>query len=384
MKKNEFQFSKNMTSQAKGLAILLMVYHHLFTFPDRISSVYYSPIMIFNGLPLDQLIGMFGKICVSIFLFVSGFGLYQNFLKNNSFTLKESLKKVIQFLKYYWIIFIIFIPFGLIFFNDQSRYVFNFVDFLLNFFPLTSTYNREWWFAPLYLELLLIFPILVRLIEKSPLLLNYLSFIGLFLAGFFQNAIVLFPNNELIQIVMNHISVLLLWQVVFIVGMYFSKYTVFERINLFLTKIKFDNILFYLALLLICFYIRQFTLPWIIEIRGAKISGIYTYGDFILTPILIFSFVKIISQTLVLSKLFKTLGKHSNNIWLTHTFFIYYYFQEITFLPRFSILIVVWVFILTILVSICINYISNKIIYPDSKKGLRTPVYKSLFLGKER
>ncbi|WP_180230231.1 acyltransferase [Bacillus sp. AFS073361] len=375
-KKNEFQFSKKMTSQAKGLAILLMVYHHLFTFPDRISSVDYAPLMMFNGQPLDQLIGAFGKICVSIFLFTSGYGLYQNFLKNNSFTFKVSLKKIIQFLKTYWIIFIIFIPIGLIWFHNQPRYVFNLKNFLLNFTSLTNTYNREWWFVPLYLELIIIFPILIKLIEKIPLIVNYLSFISLFFAGFFQNAILLFPNNILIQLLMNHLSVLLLWQVVFIVGIYFSKYSVFEKINQFLNRLKLENILFYLIVLFICFYIRQFTLPWIIEVRGAKISGIYTYADFILTPILIFSFVKIVSYTNIFSKLFATLGKHSNNIWLTHTFFIYYYYQKIIFLPYFSILIVGWVFILTIVVSICVNFISNKINFLDIKK--QSTVNKSL------
>lgn len=78
----------------------------------------------------------------------------------------------------------------------------------------------------------------------------------------------------------------------------------------------------------------------------------------IITPILIFSLVKIINQ----SKILITLGIHSNNIWLTHTFFCYYYFNKLTLIPRYSVLIVIWTLLLSLISSMILNKIKNILI----------------------
>ncbi len=70
-------FTRENTKQVKGIAILLMLVHHLYTFADRIpygleiASQYYI-----SGMELTVIIGSFGKICVSIFMFLGGYGLY--------------------------------------------------------------------------------------------------------------------------------------------------------------------------------------------------------------------------------------------------------------------------------------------------------------------
>lgn len=63
------QFDKNVTSQMKALALLLMLVHHLWKHHEMI---HYGPLS-YSGI-LEQ-IGLFGKICVGIFLFLSGYGL---------------------------------------------------------------------------------------------------------------------------------------------------------------------------------------------------------------------------------------------------------------------------------------------------------------------
>lgn len=63
------QFDKNVTSQMKALALMLMLVHHLWKHNEM---VHYGPLS-YSGI-LEQ-IGLFGKICVGIFLFLSGYGL---------------------------------------------------------------------------------------------------------------------------------------------------------------------------------------------------------------------------------------------------------------------------------------------------------------------
>ncbi|MEH7082647.1 acyltransferase [Neobacillus drentensis] len=357
MEDKPFIFSRNMTAIAKGLAITLMVYHHLFAFPNRIAAVDYKPIMMVDNLPLDQLIGQFGKLCVAIFLFLSGLGLYKSFESKKHFTFRQGFIRAINFFTIYWLVFFIFIPIGLKYFDNTVRYAWNPKLFIYNLFALIHTYNGEWWFISVYIELVLLFPLIIKLIEKWPVLTSYLSFICLFLAAFFQHVDDFFPTLELVQIAINHLSTLFTWQIMFITGIYFSKYSLFVKMNTFFSKIHLNNKIVFLLLLVICFYIRQYTYPFIIKTRGPEIAGIYNYSDFILSPIVIFSFVKLVQNITILERLFLLLGKHSTIIWLTHTFFIYYFFQEMSFAPYYSTLIVIWVFILTIMVSIGINFL---------------------------
>ncbi|MEH6906009.1 acyltransferase family protein [Neobacillus drentensis] len=367
MENRSFVFSRNMTAISKGFAILLMVYHHSFAFPNRISDVDYKPIMIVNALPLDQLIADFGKLCVAIFLFLSRFGLYKSFEAKGSSTFKQGIKRIINFFKLYWIIFFIFIPIGLIFFNDTIRYTWNTKQFFYNLFPLIHTYNGDWWFIPVYIEFLFVFPLLIRLVEKNPVFVCYLSFTGLFLSGFFLHIDDIFSKYELIQILINHLGTDLIWQVMFVIGIFFAKYSLFGSMDKFFLRAHLNFRIIFLSLLVLCYYIRQYALKYVIDIRGTEIEGIYDYADFLLTPIAIFSFVKLIQNITILERLFLILGKHSTIIWLTHTFFIYYYFQDIMFAPYYSVFIVIWVFVITILVSIGINLFINLLHFPFSK-----------------
>lgn len=63
-------FSREDTKLVKGFAILLMLYHHLFAFPNRIQDGS-SYISLFSVLGIDsaELLGLFGKMCVALFLF---------------------------------------------------------------------------------------------------------------------------------------------------------------------------------------------------------------------------------------------------------------------------------------------------------------------------
>lgn len=64
--------SKRDTQILKGIGIMLMLIHHLFSSPASIEL--YDDIAI-NGVGLVNQIGVFSKLCVSIFVFISGYGL---------------------------------------------------------------------------------------------------------------------------------------------------------------------------------------------------------------------------------------------------------------------------------------------------------------------
>ena len=71
--------SKNETVKIKGFAILLMMWHHLFgcgTFLVLESNTWL-------GSDFDYIIGRSGKICIALFVVLSGYGLYKSYIAKN-------------------------------------------------------------------------------------------------------------------------------------------------------------------------------------------------------------------------------------------------------------------------------------------------------------
>lgn len=69
----ENSFTVKDTQKAKAVAIILMMIHHCFLAPERWEgySVNFFPL----GQDLTVKIGQFGKICVGMFVFLSGYGM---------------------------------------------------------------------------------------------------------------------------------------------------------------------------------------------------------------------------------------------------------------------------------------------------------------------
>ena len=67
--------TREESQEIKGIAILLMLFHHLFAFSDRIpNGLHYSNFTV--------TLAKFGNVCVPIFLFISGYGLAKTKKKN--------------------------------------------------------------------------------------------------------------------------------------------------------------------------------------------------------------------------------------------------------------------------------------------------------------
>mgnify|MGYP002515828428 FL=1 len=149
--KCETVLTKDYSNMVKGMAVLMMIMHHIWGFPEKIPE-----------LPLSNLeiqMGAAGKICVSIFMFLSGYGLYYTFTKKGGIHVWHRVWNVY---KRFWQVFFIFVPIGFLFLSKP----FGIGEFLQNLFCLKFSYNHEWWFLGTYIELILFLPI-VLLVEKK-------------------------------------------------------------------------------------------------------------------------------------------------------------------------------------------------------------------------
>jgi len=140
-------FSREEVKLFKGIAIVMMIFLHLFN-----NKLYLSKGDMYFTLT------KFANLCVPIYVFLSGYGLS----KSSQLSFRDSLFRIRKFYYLYWPVFFISIAFLYI----KQIQNFNSCEFFLNLIGLSYSYNHIWWFIPMYFCLLLSFPILYKLREK--------------------------------------------------------------------------------------------------------------------------------------------------------------------------------------------------------------------------
>lgn len=337
----EGYITKKQSKMIYGIAILLMVFHHMFGFPYRIhydwTGIYY-----YKEVPIEVILAAFGRVCIAMYAYISGYGMIKktsvnrtdkkrNIINNYQYMIKQLGK----FYSHYWLVFFIFVPLGFLLYG----YEYNSVEFIKNLFGLLSTYNAEWWYVRQYMCMLLVFPIIEYVIK-------YLD--QLKLKGFIYLLIYISSILALNCIENNGFWIYLLC---FVEGMLISFY-------------RLDNIIFKLKAKIgkIIDVVAGVNIVVVIVLRLKVVGGKY---DWILAPIFIYGCLVILNESWmpqIINKLLSVLGQYSIYIWLIHTFFIYYYFQKIVFSFHVSVIIYVVTLIGLVLVSIILEKLRRKIL----------------------
>lgn len=320
-------FTKQDTAVAKGIAICMMLWLHLFGFPERIKEgVECIPSFLFFGINFDRSFANIGTLCVSMFLFISGYGMYASFQKSTDGLLRRTIGRFFAFFSQYWVAFFVMVPIGLIFFRNDARYAFDLSVFLKNFLAFDWSYCPEWWFVQLYLLLIIASPVLLIGIKRAPLVTLAVSFI-LFLIPFdFLKANHMAWGSDY-TFILNR-------QFVLVLGCVFARYDFFQRIQKFVPQKKAVRLPILILVLLMCVL--------------AKKSISMRLADSLVAPLFIFAGVGLVGTISWLSGLMALFGKHSLYMWLVHPFFCYYYWQQITYAPKLSIMVFVWLALLSL------------------------------------
>lgn len=330
MEKGPF-ISREESALIQGVAVMLMVFHHLFAFPERI-SVPYALVFDFDLLHIETLLSYFGRICVSIFAFLSGYGLYKKMAglcREERFSIiagyKSILGQLLRFIIRYWLVLAVFVTAGYF----LNAYVFDWQTLAKHFLGLSSAYNAEWWYVRFYLELLLVFPLLywaMRLPAKW--------------LGERWSAVLVWIAVLVLSSVWDHIDACYLSA---ITGMVCAGTGLFDWVARNLKKVR--GLLPGLAAVLMMgvFVLR------------ARFGGDY---DFLLAAAFVFAMgallkTKLFRQTV--NVVLRPVGRYATYIWLTHTFFAYYYFQSLVYAPYYSGLIFVWCLFLAMLPGIVLE-----------------------------
>ena len=339
-----FELTLNETKVIKGVAILLMLIHHFFSFPDWINSG-----NEFIGIPflessIEFYIGIFGKMCVTIFLFLTGYGLFYSYQKKDAY--QHSLQKLGLFLINYWLILcLIFIPLQLL----NSSFEFSLKGFALNLVGLRKDYIMFSWYVRLQIAIVIVFPLLKRLIKTN--LIQSMVY-GICIPVMLRIVVTTLINRVSIlsgNTFLDLFKEFLVYLPFLINGYIFAKFKLFSKMKHYL-PIFLDKWYVY-VILIIGIIIGRNLLPMLLEL--------------IYVPTFIFSIISLIRMinNQWLTNGLGFLGEHSLNLWFLHAIFFEKtaYLQWIAYYPKISVLIILWVLILLIPISTLINKMMKKI-----------------------
>ncbi|MDO4620637.1 MAG: acyltransferase [Lachnospiraceae bacterium] len=349
-------FTVDHTRELKGIAIVLMLMHHLWFFPHKIvGGALQSHFTIF-GVGSVQYIGGFGKICVSLFFFLGGYGLYISY-KNRRFDLIRTLKKLYIS---YWKVLLIFTPVAFLFFGRQPAYssdemIWNrFADFSLHqFFGNLSGYNitlnGEWWFFTSYVTAVITFPLIAKIIDRCSLELKlFLVVIGSILVFYVAPAVGRLEvlgtlNNSFLYdtfFCQSAPYISCFW-----LGGVFASENAIVRLYDRLQQHSLLGIFQDLLLIAMLVYLRQSFVP-------AELDILYV-------PLFAIACLDLFERCTSLRKLFRELGKHSTNMWLIHSFLCYYFYlpAKVVTITGNAIISLLTLIVGSYLASHCVNMI---------------------------
>lgn len=323
-------FTRENTKQIKGIAILLMLAHHLFAFPDKVPyGMSLETSFYISGKELLALIGEFCKICVALYMFMGGYGLYKKAVaEGQQDVIQNNLAKDIAGLyKSYWKVFLIFIPIGFLFFSSQQQYCadasvcFRFSEWslenvLMNFVGMSYSLNSEWWFLWYYLFALFQGYVFIELFRNKRNLYTECAAVILW-AVLLADVFPIIPFWEGFEALWSNIWYKYIclgseYSVLMLVGIIFAKYKVFENWKNYVRNLKrAERLSLSLLVIGLTVYVRVFFVTNIFEI--------------VVVPIFVFACHAFVEAGGFLGRPLAFLGEHSTNIWLVHTFYCFYF-----------------------------------------------------------
>lgn len=293
-----------------------------------------------------------------MFLILSGFGLDKSWISYEKKNPEPFIKRSFRFVSYhllklmisYWFIYLLFVPFG--FFAGRSfaqAYNGNWLYMLLDFLGIadltgTPMYNETWWFMGVIILFYILFPLFIKLMKITPMLLPALC-LALTFASFI-------PDWG--QIRTNVFS--------FVVGMVISKYCIFDIMVKKSVKLWASSAVS--GLLIIAGLLFRYSY------HNACLDALTGLGIIMLSAC-------VFSKIHILSKVLELLGKLSGSIFMFHSFVYLYYSlcSKFVYVFRLVPLIFIVVVLLCVVLAQVIELLKKYLRVNDLTALLRRRIY---------
>lgn len=356
------KFTKEHTMQMKGIAIIILLFHHCFLNAQRWATVPYEKLATTKGLgyyPISfapfsshtiQYLASFSKICVAMFVFMTGYGMWVSYESQKKKTTMSNYikKRMVTLMTGFLIIFVVTevlaIPTGRfieVYGHDFRSVVYMIIDALgLAKLLGTPLFCLTWWYMSLAIVLIMIFPFVHSIMEKYQWVVVVASIIVPRACGFGQ-------STDLFR-----------YLLAYTLGMYFAQHDLLARIK---EKFMEQNVAGKLLFLIV----SLIGLAVIIKCRqNAWIGWKYLdfWDGFAAMYVIVISYIYILNGKWIVKGL-GFLGKHSMNIFLIHSFYRDVFFHEFTYSFYYAWLDYIVLMAISLVTSIVLEWFKKLIRY---------------------
>ena len=356
------KFTKEHTMQMKGIAIIILLFHHCFLNAQRWATVPYEKLATTKGwgyYPISfapfsshtiQYLASFSKICVAMFVFMTGYGMWVSYESQKKKTTMSNYikKRMVTLMTGFLIIFVVTeilaIPTGRfieVYGHDFCSVVYMIIDALgLAKLLGTPLFCLTWWYMSLAIVLIMIFPFVHSIMEKYQWVVVVASIIVPRACGFGQ-------STDLFR-----------YLLAYTLGMYFAQHDLLARIK---EKFMEQNV----AGKLLSLIVSLIGLAVIIKCRqNAWIGWKYLdfWDGFAAMYVIIISYIYILNGKWIVKGL-GFLGKHSMNIFLIHSFYRDVFFHEFTYSFYYAWLDYIVLMAISLVTSIVLEWFKKLIRY---------------------
>ena len=356
------KFTKEHTMQMKGIAIIILLFHHCFLNTQRWATVPYEKLATTKGwgyYPISfapfsshtiQYLASFSKICVAMFVFMTGYGMWVSYESQKKKTTMSNYikKRMVTLMTGFLIIFVVTeilaIPTGRfieVYGHDFCSVVYMIIDALgLAKLLGTPLFCLTWWYMSLAIVLIMIFPFVHSIMEKYQWIVVVASIIVPRACGFGQ-------STDLFR-----------YLLAYTLGMYFAQHDLLARIK---EKFMEQNVVGKLLSLIV----SLIGLAVIIKCRqNAWIGWKYLdfWDGFAAMYMIVISYIYILNGKWIVKGL-GFLGKHSMNIFLIHSFYRDVFFHEFTYSFYYAWLDYIVLMAISLVTSIVLEWFKKLIRY---------------------
>lgn len=356
------KFTKEHTMQMKGIAIIILLFHHCFLNAQRWATVPYEKLATTKGwgyYPISfapfsshtiQYLASFSKICVAMFVFMTGYGMRVSYESQKKKTTMSNYikKRMVTLMTGFLIIFVVTeilaIPTGRfieVYGHDFRSVVYMIIDALgLAKLLGTPLFCLTWWYMSLAIVLIMIFPFVHSIMEKYQWVVVVASIIVPRACGFGQ-------STDLFR-----------YLLAYTLGMYFAQHDLLARIK---EKFMKQNV----AGKLLSLIVSLIGLAVIIKCRqNAWIGWKYLdfWDGFAAMYMIVISYIYILNGKWIVKGL-GFLGKHSMNIFLIHSFYRDVFFHEFTYSFYYAWLDYIVLMAISLVTSIVLEWFKKLIRY---------------------
>lgn len=356
------KFTKEHTMQMKGIAIIILLFHHCFLNAQRWATVPYEKLATTKGwgyYPISfapfsshtiQYLASFSKICVAMFVFMTGYGMWVSYESQKKKTTMSNYikKRMVTLMTGFLIIFVVTeilaIPTGRfieVYGHDFRSVVYMIIDALgLAKLLGTPLFCLTWWYMSLAIVLIMIFPFVHSIMEKYQWIVVVASIIVPRACGFGQ-------STDLFR-----------YLLAYTLGMYFAQHDLLARIK---EKFMKQNV----AGKLLSLIVSLIGLAVIIKCRqNAWIGWKYLdfWDGFAAMYMIVISYIYILNGKWIVKGL-GFLGKHSMNIFLIHSFYRDVFFHKFTYSFYYAWLDYIVLMAISLVTSIVLEWFKKLIRY---------------------